>query len=717
MKNVFTVFKRDIKSMFTNPVALIIIIGLCIIPSLYAWINIVASWDPYSNTGTMPVAIVNNDAGATLNGKNINIGDGVITELHSNDKIGWKFVTQSEANKGIIDGSYYAMIEIPSNFSKDLASVTTNNPKKADIIYKVNTKINPVSGKITGVAESTLVNQIKTTFLESVNTEIFSKLNAVGDKLEQNKNNILNLKKSVININNNMGAINTVLAGVSTGSANLSTYIDTVKGSLPSIRGSLNNVQNITVNTGSIIDNTNSTLNMAFNNISVNLDNAKSNISNIQQDLSEINTESATSTQAKALISSINSNLANVNASVTSVLNFLETVNKSIPNKGLQTMIGNINNIKGAIESEMKTLSTASATIDSGQELKADTLNSIKSGISNISNSLDSTISNYNGNTKGQLKSIGGNLSSSTKTAAGLINQANGLVGKIQNVVDTASSNTKMAGSTANSLRSTMDQFSGVISSLAKNLGEINNNDLSQMVSVLQGNPAIMGNFISTPFNIQQESIFKIDNYGSGMTPMYTVLAIWVGALLLTSLLKTNPPKFEGLEKISLREQYFGKLLTFMSIVIIQTIIMTVGNKFLLGVQTANLPLFIILGIITGIVFCIIIFTLVSLFGNFGKAIVIVLMVVQIAGAGGTYPVQVLPLFFRVVQPIMPFSYALGAFREAVAGPIFDHVKSDLIALGLFAIIFLLLGYFLKPHMHPRLTKFEKKFEESGIGE
>ena len=717
MKNVFTVFKRDIKSMFTNPVALIIIIGLCIIPSLYAWINIVACWDPYTNTGSMPVAVVNNDVGATLNGKNINIGDGVITELHSNDKIGWKFVSQSEANKGVVDGTYYAMIEIPSNFSKDLASVTTDNPKKADIIYKVNTKVNPVSGKITEVAETTLVNQIKTTFLESVNTEIFSKLNTVGNKLEQNKDDILNLKKSVININNNMGAINSVLDGVTVGSANLGTYIDTVKASLPSIRDSLSNVQSITVNTGSIIDNTNSTLNMAFNNISVNLDNAKSNVSNIQQDLSEINTDSATAAQAKSLISSINSNLANVNASVTSVLNFLETVNKSIPNKGLQAMIGNINNIKGAIESEMKTLGVASSTIDSGQKLKADTLDSLKSGISNVSNSLNSTISNYNGNTKGQLQGIGANLAGSTKTAAGLINEANGLVGKIQNVVDTASSNTKMAGSTASSLKSTMDQFSGVISNLAKNLGEINNNDLSQMISVLQGNPAIMGNFISTPFNVQQESIFKIDNYGSGMTPIYTVLAIWVGALLLTSLLKTAPPEFEGSEKISIREKYFGKLLTFMSIVIIQTIIMTVGSKYLLGVQTANLPLFIILGIITGIVFCIIIFTLVSLFGNFGKAIAIVLMVVQIAGTGGTYPVQVLPLFFRIIQPIMPFSYAVDAFREAVAGPIFDHVKNDIIALIVFAIVFLLLAYFLKPHLHPRLTKFEKKFEESGIGE
>ncbi|MGL5574079.1 MAG: YhgE/Pip family protein, partial [Sarcina sp.] len=325
--------------------------------------------------------------------------------------------------------------------------------------------------------------------------------------------------------------------------------------------------------------------------------------------------------------------------------------------------------------------------------------------------------STYNNSTKGQLQSIGSNLSSTTKTAAGLINEANGLVGKVQNVVNSASSNTQMAASTAQGLQSTLNQFSGTISELAKNLGGINDNNLDQIIAVLQGNPAIMGNFISTPFNVQQEAVFKINDYGSGMAPIYTVLALWVGALLLTSLLKTNPPQFEGIEKISIRERYFGKLLTFLSICIIQAVVMSLGDKYILGVQTANLPLFILAAVITSIVFCVIIFTLVALFGNFGKAIAIVLMVVQIAGTGGTYPIQVLPMFFRIVEPIMPFSYAVKLFREAIAGPIVSHVVYDIIALVTFAIVFLLLAYFLKPKLHGRLTKFEKKFEESGIGE
>lgn len=717
MKNIFKVFKRDIKSIFTNPIALLIIGGLCIIPSLYAWVNIKACWDPYTDTSSLPVAVVNEDAGADMMGKNINIGDGVISELKTNKSIGWQFVSQSDANAGVLSGKYYAVIEIPTDFSKDLASLTTNDPTKAEIIYKVNTKENPVAGKITEVAETTLVNQIRTSFLESVNKEVFSNLNGLGTKLDQNKDNIIKLKNSVININNNMGALNNVLDGVSTGANSLNDYINAVKSALPQISSSLSNVQNITANTGSIIDNTNSTLSAAFNNINLSLQSAKSNMDNVQGALTNLNSNSITAQQAKQSVATITSTLNNVKSSVTAVSAFLESMNKANPNNSVSSMISNLNNVNSAIQNQLDTLGMANNAIDSAGKVKQSIIDSLTSGASTISNGLTNSINNYNNGTKADLQTIGGNLSSATGTAVNLIGQANGLVGKMQDVVNSASSNTQLAQSTAQSLKATMNQFSGVISELAKNLSTINDNNLSQIISVLQGNPVVMGNFISSPFNVQEQKVFPIANYGSGMAPLYTVLAIWVGALLLTSLLKTHPPQFEGIEKISTRERYFGKLLTFISITTIQGLIVTLGDKYLLGVQTANLPLFIAMGVITSMVFCAIIFTLVSLFGNFGKAIAIVLMIVQIAGTGGTYPVQVLPLFFRIVEPIMPFSYAVDGFREAVAGPIFSHVRDDIGILLVFGLGTLLIAYFLTPILHNRLTKFEAKFEESGIGE
>lgn len=717
MKNAFRVYKRDIKSMFTNPVALVIIIGICIIPSLYAWVNIKASWDPYENTSTIPVAVVNEDAGTTFDGKSMNIGDDVVNQLKQNNKIGWKFVTAEQANAGIADGTYYAIIEIPSNFSKNLTSLTTNNPVKADIIYKVNTKVNPVANKITDAAESTLVTQIKTSFLDTVNKEVFSKLNVAGGKIKENEQNILKLKDSVINVNNNMDLITNVLNSVSTGATNLDNYLNTVKMSLPQITASLNNVKTITVNTGQIIDNTNSTLSTAFNNIGLNLQGAQSEIAGVQGKLSSLNSGSNTAAQAQNTITNIKGSLTKSSEMLGRVKTFLESMQKSDPKQSIANLINTISNVQSTISDEQGKLDLASNAIDQTGQVKESALNAAINGLGNVSSGIGNVISTYNNSTKGDLQTIGSGLSSSTKTAAELINKANGLVEKMNDVLSSASSSSQLASSTATSINSTLNQFRGVISELSKQLGNISTADLNNIITLLQGNPEVMGNFMSEPFNVEEESVFPIHNYGSGMAPIYTVLCLWVGALLLSSLLKVRPPEFEGSENISIREKHFGKMFTFVTLGIVQSIVVTVGDKYILGVQTASFPLLLAFGIATGITFGIIVFTLVSLLGNMGKATAIVLMVVQLAGTGGTYPVQVLPLFFRIIQPIAPFTYAVEGFREAVAGVVVKHVVTDFVVLFAFSLGFVLLGYFLKPLLDKPMAKFEEKFEESGIGE
>lgn len=716
MKKVFKVYKRDIKSIFTNPVALIIIIGLCVIPSLYAWVNIKAGWDPYTNTGDIPVAIVNNDQGATLNGKSLNVGNDVVNELKSNKSIGWKFVNQKNGDFGVMDGTYYALIEIPADFSKNLTSLTSEHPVKANIIYKVNTKLNPVANKITDVAEDTLVNQIKTTFVQTVNTEVFDKLNIAGNNIEQNKDNILKLKSSIINVNNNMNLINNVLSGVNSGAVGLNSYLQSVKAALPQLSQGLSNIENVTVNTSDLISNTNSTLNSAFDNIATNLQVAQAELNRINGEISNI-TPGESVDQAKNTISAVKSELDSVNNAIAPVIIFLDSVNKINSSPALNSMVDNLKSIQGIISGEKTNLDNLLASINQAGEVKASALDTVQAGASKLSTGISNAIANYNNTTRPALNTIGNGLSSSTKTAGELINNANGLVSKMSGIVDNASTSTQLATDTATSLQSTLNQFKGIISELSNNLSSINDNNLNQMVAVMQGNPGAMGDFMSTPFNVKTEAIFPVANYGSGMTPVYTVLALWVGALLLTSLLKVYPVNMEGLEDTSIRDRHFGKMLTFVSIGIIQSLIVALGDKYLLGVQTSSLSLLILFSVATAITFGIIIFTLVSLFGNMGKAIAIVLMVIQLAGTGGTYPVQVLPLFFRMVAPLVPFPYAIEGFREAVAGPLAIHVFNDFKALFIFSLIFILIGYFLKPVLDAPMKKFEEKFEESGIGE
>ena len=197
MKNIVKIFKRDLKSIVKNPIALIIVAGVCVIPALYAWVNIKACWDPYGNTSTIPIAVVNSDKGAEVLGEQLNVGQEIIEELKNNKNIGWRFVSKENADSGVIDGTYFASIEIPENFSEDLVSITTDRSKKAEIIYKLDTKANPVAGKIAGVAEETLVDEITTNFIETVNEKAFEKIDGYEDKIDKNKIDIIKLKNQI----------------------------------------------------------------------------------------------------------------------------------------------------------------------------------------------------------------------------------------------------------------------------------------------------------------------------------------------------------------------------------------------------------------------------------------------------------------------------------------------------------------------------------------
>ena len=674
--NILKVFKRDVKAIIKNPIALLIIGGICFIPSLYAWVNIAACWDPYENTSSVPIAVVNNDKGASFNGKEMNIGNEVIDELKNNHAIGWKFVDTKKADRGLIDGTYYAMIEIPEDFSEDLTSVLSENPTKPEIIYKVNTKANPVAGKITGVAQSTLVNQITSNFITTVNETAFSSLNDLGYDVDKNKDNIIKLKNSIIAIDKNMSAIKNMLNNINSNSSNLSTYLKEVQSTMPSITSGLNNISQNAQNTGSLINTSKESLNSTFDNIRLNLSESQTSLDKVQSNLDDLSSmaNDASSAKINALISKSINEIDKVDNSVTAVINFLDAINKKIANEKIANMITSLKNVQNSLAEEKTKLNDLQSKVNSGQNVDKGLLSSISDLTKKIEGQVDNSLNRFDNDTRPALNTIADGLVTATKGASDLLGKANGLVDQINNLLSTANQGSQLANSTSEKL-------------------------------------------LCTLFNIEVDAIYKVANYGSGMAPIYSVLALWVGSLILISLLKTESAEFEGSENINLRERHFGKMLTFVSLGILQGFIVAFGDKFLLGVQTVNTALLIFVSMFASAVFTIIVFTLMSVFGNLGKALAIILMVLQLAGSGGSYPIQVDPLFFRIIQPTFPFTYAISGYREAIAGPLVSTVILDFAILTIMGLVFILLGYLLKGPLNPRVRKFEDMFEESGIAE
>lgn len=719
MKNILKVFKRDLKSIIKNPAAILIVVGLSFIPSLYAWINIKACWNPYENTSTLPVAIVNNDEGYEINGKSINIGNQVMCELKKNKEIGWKFVNSKVGNIGIVDGTYYALIEIPEDFSKDLSSLISDRPIKPEITYKVNTKINPVSGKITEVAESSLINEITSNFIDTVSKEAFSYLNGFGSNVEKNKEEIIQLKDSIINVNMNMNLITGLLQNISSNSTNLSSYLTEVKGTLPQVISNIDGIQSSTQGTENFVESTKKTLNNSYNNLNENLKQSQFRIDKVKNSLENLKTNSSSiaTIETSRIIISCEREFDIIMTGINNNIRFLEEINKIKSNNKISNLIEKLRGIETSLNKDKDSLNKLQQSVDSEERLNANAINSALADISNTSNSINKSINEYTSNVMPELNKISNNLIGATQDAVSLLDSSKGLVKEVGSLLTSATDGCNLASETSNNLNNKLNEFREIISNLSGKLEKVNNDQLTQIISILQSRPEIMANFMSSPFNLKDESIYPIPNYGSGMAPIYSVLALWVGALILTSILRIDPIDFKGSESITLIQKYFGKMLTFILISVIQGLIVSLGDKFLLHIYTVSTPLLIIFAVVSSITFCIITYTLAALFGNIGKAIGIILMVIQLAGSGGTYPIQVDPTFFRVVQPFLPFTYSVGGFREAIAGPLMSSVSLDFIVLFIFSLIFIIMGVTLKKPLYGIMRKFDKKFEKSGVAE
>ena len=234
MRTVFQILFRDLRRLLRNPVAMIIVVGVCVIPSLYAWYCIAANWDPYANTAGIRVAVSNNDRGVQSDiAGNLDAGGQVVEELRNNHDLTWEFVSEDEAREGVESGTYYAAIVIPADFSEDLASVFTGDFEQPTIAYYVNEKKNAVAPKVTDTGAATIEEQINSTFVSTVS-------------------------KTVIEMAQNAGS--SMLDGSDEASEGLAASVDETNGAIHRVRALLDGIDSTIEDSRSPLDNTRQTL-------------------------------------------------------------------------------------------------------------------------------------------------------------------------------------------------------------------------------------------------------------------------------------------------------------------------------------------------------------------------------------------------------------------------------------------------------------------------
>ena len=714
MKQIIEIFKSDIKEIFRKVNTWIIIIGLIFLPSMYAWPNILSSWDPYSHTNNIKVAVISEDEGATVEGKNVNLGESLITNLKGNKNLDWQFVSsKQQAENGVKIGDFYASIVIPKSFSSDITSITRGELKKATIEYTVNEKINAISPKITNSGASALANTIGKNFVEVANGVIFEKLHEAGVKFEENLPAIEQVKEKINNLNDNFSnyenSLNELIGKVDRGY----NVLNTIQGTLPEIDRAATNSIMLANKTNVTIKNIENFNEIMLKNINTQLDKVIEISGEVVKVAELIQKKPTNPEETKAKMKALDSRLEAAEKRLDIAKDIFEFLNSLSDQNLFQKQLTKINTMKSDITKLRSLNKKIYSNIDNydaiSTKVKADFLTTAK----RVNyNSIDFK-KKLNTEVAPLIKRVLTNADTKIRNVSSVISRAQAQIPTINAKISEAEVKIQTVQGKLLKLQGEMPEIKEKVQKLTgivnKADGEIDTNALFNLLKVDYKQQA---EFFANPVQLKENQLYHIKNYGSAMTPFYTVLSIWVGALLMSSLLTTKVEDEEN--KYKPYQKYFGRGLLFMIISLLQTLIITLGDMYLLGTQANSPYRFVIYALLISLLFSAIIYTTVCLLGNVGKAVCIILLVLQIGSSGGTFPIQMTSRFFQILYPKVPFTYSIGLLREAVGGVYIPAVNRDMKILLTYLVITLVGGAILVS-LKARSAKLSRERERSKL--
>ncbi|HDR7609859.1 MULTISPECIES: YhgE/Pip domain-containing protein [Bacillus cereus group] len=979
MKQIWRIYKTDLRNVAKHWAAIVIVLGLMILPSLYAWFNIKASWDPYGNTKGIQIAVSNQDVGSNLRGKDINIGKEIVDSLKKDKNFGWKFVDEKQAIYGVERGDYSASITIPKDFSEKIATVLNENPQKPEIDYYVNEKVNAIAPKITAKGASGLTEEVSKNFVKTANGEIFKIFNDLGIDLETNLPSIEKVKDLVFKLEAQFPEMNTLVDKALDDATRAEDVVKVAQKELPVVESVINDGQEALGNLDKFFARNDETLKRApgtiknnlivmqkgldgaaaitdylknpafdfnltlpdpaklpelpnitipqiptlpelpqvngegYKNIATNIDQTVNNVFNstrvgtayVKSVMDGLQNKGVDPTVAQKNVQDASKLLQDRIDSVSYLIDFFTTFKESASTDFGKQFFGNraesLKVLKNSMVDANNRVKHVGDLISSGQEVKQDVRDAVNQKLDAVNNLVNQAEKDYNAtfvadfekavstaeqlknkaeNVQGDAQQLRGNLNQdinkaneilnngrenydqavtdyaklktnlekatadlsnkgvngldSTKVALNDLNgqfqagwnlvndmipvmestnkvladvnsgkNLNGTIAKLNKAkdglqkgmdltdkgIDAINKGQKPAADVIESINQVSKSVSGQIGDILANydseivpnfnaaiartkemskntsqiLGEADKKlpdvkklledsskglvdgqkkiadikaempatekkikeladkirdfeseeDIKDIIRLLKNDVEKQSDYFANPVNLKENKLFAMPNYGSAMSPFYTVLALWVGALLMVSLLTVEVHE-EGANYKS-HEIYFGRLLTFLTIGLSQAFIVSMGDIFLLGTYVVDKFWFVLFSLFIGGVFVCIVYSLVSIFGNVGKSMAIILLVLQVAGSGGTFPIQMTPPFFQALYPFLPFTYAISAIRETVGGMLWDIVTRDLLVLSAFVVIMVVAALLLKKPINKSSEKFVENAKGSKI--
>ena len=689
MKNILSIIRHDLRKITGSVVAIITIMGLCLVPCCYAWFNILSNWAPYESeaTGRISVAVANMDEGASAAGLTVNVGDKIEEALAANEDIGWVFEeSDTKAIEGVYSGDYYAALVIPEDFSTNVLSFVNGDLTNPKLEYYENEKKNAVAPKITGKAKTAVQEEVNAAFVETLAGYV-SDAASVAEASGIDPQQML---------------------------ADLADRIDDLSGDLTSCIALADSAAGLTDASGNL-------LNVSEEFIGSTHDVFKANdklLADAQKELSKVKkADTKKLDDAAKKIDDTADSLKTFKTVPVELLSASDIAYKTFLKVNRDKWVSRMNKLKSQADEQAKLLKQEEFTALSEKFTElSDTLSDISTGLEQLNEDMDYSerepiikkIQEDNDKaielTEEISKQIRTDIDENLENA--LMNARTSLSGfrKTMSGADkglsSLSKNLGSYGGALSKLKSSIGQTSSSLESLQDGAGSLSDilmnasgNDLLQELSNLMANDeAAVAEYLANPVDMDKEVFWPIENYGSAMAPFYTVLAQWVGALLTAVLIKVRVKKRDGLEDLRLHEWYFGRLGLYLLIGIAQALVVSAGDLLYVRIQCLSPLRFVLLTCITSIVFMMINYALVFALDNIGLGAGVIILVLQVAGSGGTYPVEVLPGIFRTLFPFMPFRYAMDAMRECIGGMYGNTYWTCIGILLLFAVISVAFG-------------------------
>lgn len=724
VEHLMKLLKAELAAIVREKKLLIPIVAVLFVPILYAGMFLWAFWDPYERLEELPVAVINEDQGATFEGTELTLGDELVTKLQESNDFEFHFVQKAEGEKGLKEQKYYMLVEIPSHFSEHATTLMDEHPKKLELVYVPNESYNFLSSQIGETAMIKIQQSLQEKITETYAETMFDKITELADGMEQAsdgaikindgafalhdgslelKDHLHQLADKSFEFNEGVGKVGKGSKEVETGANQLFHGLSALLDGQQQLEASANKIMEGNNDLAKGISETKAGLKQAQSSMPQLIDGTEKLADGSESLATGLKQWEQQAVSAATGAEQVNKGMEDLQQQLLQLLPMLPAEQQQMfkgtlqqlvdGSKGVADGVDSLSRAAGEIALQSTAISDNLKDVNKGQQTLKDGIDQLAAGSEQLESGSETILN-------GQQQFRAGMMLFGDQLAV-----AKGGSAELATGTETLSKGTKQlkVGSTAlvdgtGQLAKGSDGLSSGTTELVEGTEELSVKlaDGAAEVSAVRGDKNTYG-MMAKPVEVQQEKFNEVPNYGTGFSPYFLSLGLFVGALLLSIVFPLTEPA--AIPKSGVH-WFLSKFAVLLGIGIIQALLADALLLFGLKLEVENVPLFVLFSIVTSLTFIALIQFLVTLFDNPGRFVAIIILIMQLTTSAGTFPLELIPKVLQPFHTFLPMTYTVQGFKTVISSGDIGFMWQNVIVLFVFILISIVgtLGYFNYKH-------------------